>query len=100
MAGRSCLDQAYFVMCTELATVHVAEVNLHSSEFDGKPLENAAHFLPNDAGHLSIDRDILVAADLNLHTPSSVSPLPPAWAISFIFLIVGSIPAAGTLFLG
>jgi len=67
MAGRSGLDQTSFIMCTELVTIHIAEVNLHSGQSARKPLENAVHFNSNKADYLGVHRDVLITVDLNLH---------------------------------
>ena len=67
MAGRSGFDQATFITCPELVTIHIAEVNLHSGQSARKPLENAVPFGFNKADHLAIYQDVLVTVDLYLH---------------------------------
>jgi hypothetical protein len=67
MADRSDLDQASFIICAELVTIYIAEVNLNSGQSACKPLENAIHFGFNKTDYLAVYQDVLVTADLNLH---------------------------------
>jgi quinol monooxygenase YgiN len=98
MAGRSGLDQAAFIICSELVTIHIAEVNLYSRQSACKPLENAVHSGSNTADHLAVYQHVLVTVDLNLHAPPLFPPRFRHGQFSIIY-IHDSIPAAVVLLL-
>ena len=67
MPGGTGLDQATLIVYTELATVDVAEVDLHSGKFAAKPLQKPIHFASDKLDHSRIYRYVFVAIDLNPH---------------------------------
>jgi hypothetical protein len=67
MPGGTGLDQATLIVYSELATVDVAEVDLHSGKFVAKPLQKPIHFASDELDHSRIYRYVFVAIDLNPH---------------------------------
>jgi hypothetical protein len=67
MPGGTGLDQATLIVYTELVTVDVAEVDLHSGKFAAKPLQKPIHFASDELDHSRIYHYALVAIDLNPH---------------------------------
>ena len=74
MAGGTGLHQATLIVYAELATVDIAEVDLHPREFAGKPLQEPIHLASDKLNHSRIDVYVFVAVDLNPHA----FPLFPA----------------------
>jgi hypothetical protein len=70
MPGGTGLDQATLIVYTELATVDVAEVDLHSGNFAAKLLQKPIHFASDKLGHSRIYRYVFVAINLNPHASS------------------------------
>jgi hypothetical protein len=48
------LDQATLIVYTELATVDIAEVDLHSRKFAAKPFQKPIHFASDKLDHSRI----------------------------------------------
>jgi hypothetical protein len=67
MPGGTGLDQTTLIVYTELATVDVAEVDLHSGKFAAEPLQKPIHFVSDKLDHSRIYRYVFVAIDLNPH---------------------------------
>jgi len=83
MPGGTGLDEATLIVYTELAAVHVAEVDFHSGKFTAKLLQKPIHFASDELDHPSIYRNVLVAVDLNPHA-FLCSPPPSRAAKDFL----------------
>ena len=76
MPGGTGLDQATLIVYTEIATVDVAQMDLHSGKFVAKPLQNPIHFASDKRNHSRTYRYVFVAqsAHLPLFPPSLGRP--------------------------
>jgi hypothetical protein len=97
MPGRTGLDQATLIVYTGLATVDVAEVDLHSGKFAAKFLQKPIHFASDKLDHSRIHRYVFVAIDLNPHAflCSPPSPGRPRTSWSFDSRLESVIPFGG-----
>jgi hypothetical protein len=62
-----------FVLCSGLVSVFVAEVNFNASELVFKSVQNPVEIGLNQVGEFVVHGDVLIAADLNLHSLNSFS---------------------------